>query len=144
RRGFPEQAVEPEPRCARVVHQLQHEFLHWRELLLVPDAAVVTLLEAGELRRRSDRVLERAEVVDEPKLGRLRTGPDLPLRDAVDLLGRHIAMEGDAAHEILVTVLDHDLDQLARLLRQLAIETELAGPPGRAHAVRRDPEVRQR
>src|SRR6516164_923739 len=81
-----------------------------RLALDVDDARLVA--EIGALRRRADRVAEHADRVDEAAFLRLRSGPDAPLRNGVDLLWRGLARRRDLAREVDIRVIDALLHQL--------------------------------
>src|SRR5690606_41590081 len=86
-----------------------------RELGLEVSDPVASFLEARELRRRRDRVVEIAELVDEPALERRLAGPYPAARDRVDLLERSAAMAGDLPDELVVQLPDRLIEDVAHV-----------------------------
>src|SRR5690606_19706896 len=105
---------------------------------------VAALLEARELRRGRDRIVEVTERVDEPALERGSAGPDAPACDAIHLLDAAAAMHRDAADEPLVCLDDGLPEDVANVVAETAQQIVLPRERRRADAVDVDAEPAQR
>ena len=105
---------------------------------------LVVLAEPCELRRCIQRVLIRAEMIDQPVLGRVDAGPHTALRDSIDVVERFIARRGDVPDELGVRMLDRRLQNVLGAVRQRSFQPDRVCQRRGADAVDGDTELVER
>ena len=128
--------------AAQLRAQLQRELLRPGELRLDEFGRVVG--ELGAPRRGLHRVVERAELIDQPEAARIAPRPHVALGDGVDLLAGLAAAAGDALEKLFVAARDLRLQQRARLLAQWTVDAQLPGQRRGADPVHADAELAER
>src|SRR5579885_522328 len=94
---------------AVAVAEIQQEPLEWRERFL-DIAHAITFAELALRRGQLDRIVQAAQLIDQPALHRLRAAPYAALRDRIDVGETLAARARHVADEIAIALLDHALD----------------------------------
>src|SRR6185295_17170771 len=109
-----------------------HELLpaHFR----LEELGLEVVTQFGALRRRLDRLIEIAKLIDEPVLARILARPDASLRNHVDL-GRGLAAAGSyVVEEYRVGMFDPRLQHIACHRSEGTIQAEISAERRSAHA----------
>ena len=91
--------------------------------------------ELGALRRGLHRLVEQAELIDEAVALGIGADPHAALRDGMHFVAGLLAAFGHVREEFLVAALDERLQQHLGVFAERAIDAQLAGEVGGAHAV---------
>ena len=104
----------------------------------------VVVGQLGAVRGGLDRLVERAELIDQTQALGVGSRPYAPLGDRVDVGAGLLAPAGDALEELVVAAVDLRLQQCACLGAQRPVEAQLPRERRGPHAVDADADLAER